>query len=193
VLLDNLVHITAKNIVYYDLVTSTDEYVNPSYALQKYPKSDSKSKCVLTNVGPHNRSAQWTTPLQPPLQNNSSIKTEWISTPRGRATWLSALHMLTSSTYNQYMDVSVNIMKLLFNVALKNTSIEIYFTSNGKQMQMLVQHLFLKCKMYSMQVKLIINLQTRFWGTMLQAERSRVWFPIRSLEFSINLILPFCI
>jgi hypothetical protein len=28
------------------------------------------------------------------------------------------------------------------------------------------------------------------WGTMLQAGRSRVRFPIRSLDFSIYLILP---
>jgi hypothetical protein len=28
------------------------------------------------------------------------------------------------------------------------------------------------------------------WGTVLQAGRSRVWFPMRSLDFSINLILP---
>jgi hypothetical protein len=28
------------------------------------------------------------------------------------------------------------------------------------------------------------------WGTMLQAERPRVQFPMRSLDFSIDLILP---
>jgi hypothetical protein len=28
------------------------------------------------------------------------------------------------------------------------------------------------------------------WGTMLQAGRSWVWFPMRSLDFSIDLILP---
>jgi hypothetical protein len=28
------------------------------------------------------------------------------------------------------------------------------------------------------------------WGTILQAERSRVRFPMRSLDFSIYLILP---
>jgi hypothetical protein len=28
------------------------------------------------------------------------------------------------------------------------------------------------------------------WGTMLPARRSRIWFPIRSLDFSIDLILP---
>jgi hypothetical protein len=28
------------------------------------------------------------------------------------------------------------------------------------------------------------------WGTMLQAGRSRVWFPTKSLDFSMDLILP---
>jgi hypothetical protein len=28
------------------------------------------------------------------------------------------------------------------------------------------------------------------WGTMLQARRSRVWFPMRSLDSSVDLILP---
>jgi hypothetical protein len=28
------------------------------------------------------------------------------------------------------------------------------------------------------------------WGTMLQAGRSRVWFQMRSFNFSIDLILP---
>jgi hypothetical protein len=28
------------------------------------------------------------------------------------------------------------------------------------------------------------------WSTMLQAGRLRVWFPMRSLDFSIDLILP---
>jgi hypothetical protein len=41
------------------------------------------------------------------------------------------------------------------------------------------------------QLKLRIQISTMFnWGTMLQAGRSRVRFPMRSLDFSVDLMLP---
>jgi hypothetical protein len=55
--LENLVCIIAKNIVHYDPLTSTDEYVNQSFILMKQPKSVSLQKCVSVSAKPHNRSA----------------------------------------------------------------------------------------------------------------------------------------